>query len=438
MVEEQGSTTLLDSLLFPRIFQAFRMSIQPTKLILAFLALGAVCLVGRVMDFRQTVVVGPDGQTELDEYVSQGLVVTVEHIRLFDSTGQHIGVFATLWRFGSARFHDSLRDLSAWDIAGTLQNITYCLMAPLWALLFHPLYSAAFFAVTLAAISLAGGALCRIAALQFARGEKPGLMEALRFSAARFSHFVMAPIIPFGIMAALGAFIAILGLLGNIPYVGELSVGLFLPLALILAVPITIFLIGSLAGSSLMFPALAYEDSDGFDAVSRSFSYVYAKPWHLGFYTAVAFIYGAICYVFVRVFSSLLIHITYLFLRLGFLNGDVKLERIWPQPPLAQFTGLPAASPSTWSESIGAFLIYVWVLVVVGLMASFIISFYFSAQTIIYALMRSRVDKTMLSEVHTRSDEMASDTPAVDSAPAESTPAPGSETDPAQRSETSG
>ena len=102
MVEEQGSATLLDGFLFPRIFQAFRMSIQPTKLILAFLALGAVCLVGRVMDFRQTVVVGPDGQTELDEYVSQGLAVTVEHIRLFDSTGQHIGVFAALWRFGSS------------------------------------------------------------------------------------------------------------------------------------------------------------------------------------------------------------------------------------------------------------------------------------------------------------------------------------------------
>jgi hypothetical protein len=41
----------------------------------------------------------------------------------------------------------------------------------------------------------------------------------------------------------------------------------------------------------------------------------------------------------------------------------------------------------------------------VGLMVSFVISFYFSANTIIYALMRNRVDKTALTEVCTHSGE---------------------------------
>jgi len=50
MVDEGKPVLPFGSFLFPRLFQAFRMSIQPTKLILAFLALATVCLAGRVMD----------------------------------------------------------------------------------------------------------------------------------------------------------------------------------------------------------------------------------------------------------------------------------------------------------------------------------------------------------------------------------------------------
>jgi hypothetical protein len=39
-------------------------------------------------------------------------------------------------------------------------------------------------------------------------------------------------------------------------------------------------------------------------------------------------------------------------------------------------------------------------------MVSFVISFYFSASTIIYALMRNRVDRIALDEIYTAVDEM--------------------------------
>jgi hypothetical protein len=38
---------------------------------------------------------------------------------------------------------------------------------------------------------------------------------------------------------------------------------------------------------------------------------------------------------------------------------------------------------------------------VIGLIVSFIMSFYFSANTIIYALMRNRVDNTALDDIYT-------------------------------------
>lgn len=398
------------SFLFPRIFQAFRMSIQPTKLILAFMALATICLAGRVMDaVNPSVVVTADGTTELDEYVTEGEVA--DHIQLFAAAGHRRGVFEVLWNFGAQRFHDALYGVFELETKDVEQNIVDSFKALGWAFTWHPSYSVLFFAIALAVMSLTGGAICRIAALQFAQGEKPGLVEAVRFGIRKFTSFLTAPITPVAIIIVIGAFIVLLGLCGNIPIVGELSVGLFLPLALVASAIIAVIAIGTIAGFSLMFPTIAYEDSDCFDAISRSFSYVYAKPWRMGCYVIIASVYGAICYMFIRFFSFLLLWITYQFLQLGFLRENEKLHSIWPEPDIADFLGVTAVTTTTGSGSVAAVLIYLWVLVVVGLMVAFVISFFFSASTIIYALMRNRVDRIALDEVYTRSDESTAEAP---------------------------
>ncbi|MHC4635352.1 MAG: hypothetical protein ACYSYU_09135 [Planctomycetota bacterium] len=246
-------------------------------------------------------------------------------------------------------------------------NIADYFRAVLWAVRYHFLYCIIFFAITLAVISAAGGAICRIASLQFARGEKPGMIEALRFSLKRFSSFFAAPLVPIGIIIFIGLFIFILGLLGNIPWAGELIIGIFMPLALVGGALIALILIGAIAGFNLMFPAVAYEASDCFDAISRSFSYVYTKPWRMGFYMTIAAGYGTICYL------SLL--------------------------------GASDLQSANWTQWLAGFLVHLSSLVVVGLVVSFIISFYFSANTIIYAALRNRVDNTALEEVYTHADE---------------------------------
>lgn len=409
MREDKEPVLSLGNVLFPRIFQTFRMAIQPTKLLLAFLALAAICLTGRLMDLNETVVVAPSGMTELDEYVSASPQID-EHIRLFSETGERTGVFRTLWHFGARRFHSAVLGLSRRDSISIFADIAACFAALGWAFTYHPVYSVILFAVVLAVMALAGGAVCRIAALQFAQGQKPGLTEAVRFSAAKFCSFLTAPVTPVAIIVVIGLSIFLLGLIGNIPIVGELLVGLFVPLAFFAAALIAIIVIGTLAGFGLMFPTIAYEDSDCFDAISRAFSYIYAKPWRMGFYTVTAVFYGAVCYAFVRFFSFLLLWITHIFLRTGFFDADRKLNAIWPRPAFVDLRGLTDAQPANWSMAIAAFLIQVWVLVVVGLMVSFVISFYYSANTIIYALMRNQVDKTALDEIQPGSDNMATET----------------------------
>ena len=390
----------LDSFLFPRIFQAFRMSIQPTKLLIALCVLATICLTGWIMDVAsQSVIVASNGTTELDVYTWP---ITHPHASTppFRDTGLRTGVFATLWTFASVHLHSALSSLFQVNIEATIRNVVACFASLVWAFRHHIVYSLIFFAIALAILSVGGGAICRIAALQFAGAERPGLRQAIRFGLRKFTALFTAPLTPMLAIIIVGATIVLLGALGNIPFAGELAVGLLLPVAFAVAVLIAIVAIGLVGGFSLMFPTIAYEDSDCFDAMSRSFSYIYNKPWRMGFYMTIAFVYGAICYTFVRFFSFLVLWTTHTSLQLGFAQENAKLQAIWPEPTLGDFFGASVATTTNWSTSVSSAFIYFWVLLVVGSVVAFVISFYFSASTIIYALMRNRVDLIALEDVY--------------------------------------
>ncbi|MCP4263007.1 MAG: hypothetical protein GY774_36665 [Planctomycetes bacterium] len=426
MVSENNSSKIFEELLFPKIFRTFRMAIQPTKLIIIFSALIIIGLAGWIMDRNKTVVGRDDGVSELDIYITNAgeLQQFIKNNKEF--TDQRKGVFSTLWHFTAAKFQGSVDSVFALDIPGVVKNVANYFKAAEWALRYHFIYCIIFFAIYLAVMSIAGGAICRIAALQFARGEKPGLTEALRFSIQRFTSFFLAPLTPIGIIIVPVIFIFILGLIGNIPWAGELIIGISVPLALIAGALITVVLIGMFAGFNLMFPAIAYDGSDCFDSISRSFSYVYARPWRMGFYTTIAAVYGAISYTFARFFAFILLLVTHLFLQLGVRvensEGINKLTPIWPKPEFMKLLGSSDLATPNWTESLAALLVYLFLLAVVGLVVSFIISFYFSTNTIIYSLMRYKVDNTALEDMYTYYDETDIEPTITESNPEENPP----------------
>jgi hypothetical protein len=436
MVGEKQHMELLDNLLFPKIFQTFRIAILPTKLAIAFSALVIICLAGWLMDLSKTVGAAKGSQgreTELQGYMAdpQRAQSYIENLR---ENGERTGVFATLWQFATVRFKGAIDSVFALNLPGVATNIIDCFKAAGWALKYHFLYCIIFFVITLAAISVGGGAICRIAALQFARGEKPGWKEAVSFSVKKFTSFFGAPLVPVGIVIFIGVFIFLLGLIGNLPRAGELIMAVFMLLALLAGVLMAVVGIGAVAGFNLMFPAVAYDGSDCFDAVSRSFSYVYTKPWRMGFYTAMAAIYGAVCYTFVRFFAFLLLWVTHRFLQLGVLVNNSskevnKLTAIWPEPKFIKLVEPSTLIGANWSESLSAFLIRLLLWAVVGLVVSFIISFYFSANTIIYSLMRNRVDNTALDDIYTpRIDEGKTGPITAEAGSEKAQPQSGSET----------
>jgi hypothetical protein len=392
------------------------MAIQPSKLIIAFLALAIICLAGWIMDFSNTVVASDEGRTELQVYVYEPGQLQQFIEANEEDKDEHRGVFSTLWRFESAKFHGVVNSLLILDLRAVKANIFGCFRAVTWALRYHPIYCIIFGLIKLAVLSVAGGAICRIAALQFAQGERPGLSGALCFSSRKFLSFFAAPLAPLGIIIFISVFVYLLGLIGNIPRVGELIMGICMVLALIAGVLIAVILIGTVAGFNLMFPAVAYDGSDSFDAISRSFSYVFSKPWRMGFYTVVAAVYGAVCYVFVRFFAFLVLFAPHAVLRIGIFNNS-KLARIWAKPGFVDLVRSNVEASTNWAESFAGFLVYLLMLAVIGLLVSFIISFYFSANTIIYSLMRNRVDDTALEEIYTQAEEGQTESESEESQP---------------------
>jgi len=399
MAENKNGSQLFDNFLFTKIFQTFRIAVSLSSLLIAFAALVIISLCGMLMDLSNSVVVSEDGRTnELHVYMQEPSTVNT-FIEEHAESGERAGVYKTLWRHATIRFEKAVDNVLSLNFRAAADDVGAYFKAICWAFKYHFLYTILFSAVKLVVICIAGGAICRIAALKFAKGEKPGITNALRYSLSKFVSFLAAPLAPIAITAVLSICIVVLGLLGNIPYAGEIIVAIFTLLALIAAVVIAIVIIGTVAGFGLMFPALAFDGLDCFDSISRSFNYVYSRPWRMALYTGVAAVYGAICYLFVRFFAFLVLLATRFSLGVGlFEKGDAKFEAIWPKPA---FTNLAATSfeSTTGSELVAAWIIHIFILFILGLIVAFIISFYFSANSIIYALMRKKVDNAPLDEI---------------------------------------
>jgi len=296
----------------------------------------------------------------------------------------------------------------------------FFITGPGWLVRYHYVYFILYFVLFLLVWAVFGGAIARIAAVHAARDEKISVRQALRFSSNKVLSFVFAPVIPLGIVLFIGLLLAAGGLLFYIPWVGPILAGALLVLALIGGVLITLVLIGTLGGLNLMYPTVAAEGSDSFDAISRSFSYVYARPWRMLFYTAVAVAYGAITYLFVKLFIYLVLAVTHYFVGWWLVAAPGRwYPEMWPAP---SFESLPYSVNFTglkFTEKAAAFLICFWNYLLIGLLGAFAISFYFSANSIIYFLMRREVDATELDDVHLEEsdDDLSEPAPVSGGAP---------------------
>ncbi len=278
-----------------------------------------------------------------------------------------------------------------------------------------------------------GGAITRIAAVQAARGEKIGWTESLRFTLKRLTSYVSAPIFPMLFLFALFVLLVIFGFLVMIPFVGDFIAGFFWVGALVLGLIMAVVLVG-LVGWPLMSSTISAEGTDSWEAVSRSYSYVYQKPWHYIWYSLVAICYGAVLVFFVGFMGSLMVYLakwgvahtpgiaaanrepSYLFIYApesfgwrALLMQGATVDKIpvvrdgQIDPPVYHL--YTAAAGFHWWNYVAAGLMAFWLGLVFLLVFGFGYSYFWSAGTLIYLLMRRNVDAAELDEVYLEEDE---------------------------------
>ena len=153
-----------------------------------------------------------------------------------------------------------------------------------------------------------GGIITRMAVLQFAGKEAGGLKEAVKFVSTRFGSYFLSPMVPLGIIAVVIIGSVVFGLVHMIPILGDLVDGLFWFIPLGFGFVMALLLAG-LIGYPLMYPTLSAEGSDTFDALSRSYNYVYESPWSYLWYAFISIVYGAVVVFFVVLMASLTVYL---------------------------------------------------------------------------------------------------------------------------------
>lgn len=279
---------------------------------------------------------------------------------------------------------------------------------------------------TLATWALFGGAITRLAAVQLAGKDRPGLVESIRFVLSRYLSYFSAPLVPL-VFIALIVFLSILyGFLHLIPGLGDLLDSVAWPIMILLGFGQAVLLIG-LVGYPLMYATISTEGSDTFDALSRSYNYVFQAPWNYIWYCFVAVLYGAVLVFFVGFMGSMVVYLSkwsvaHTWGTDAFISRKVDNLFIYA-PTSFEWRDLLVSVPELQSTAtkaqrdeylnanfyvtnyLSSFMVSLWVTLIFLMVIGFGYSYFFSAGTMIYLLLRRKVDETELDEVYLEEDE---------------------------------
>jgi len=249
--------------------------------------------------------------------------------------------------------------------------------------------------------------------------------EALRFLKKHFGPAFLSPLSMLAFIAFLIICGIIIGLLGKIPYLGEIGIGVFylIPLfavALSLAYVIFIFFI-----SLLLAPAVvATLKEDTFETLVQIFSTVWNQAWRYIVYTGLI---GVMSKVGIFIFGYFSFRaVQFIHLTCGVFMKD-KLTDITeealsyitiPQHFLDYFTNifaginfrfhLPEIGPGlylNWSGQISAFLIAISLIFIIFMVLSYGLAIISTGQTLTYIILRRKKDDENLLERKTETEE---------------------------------
>ncbi len=254
----------------------------------------------------------------------------------------------------------------------------------------HLLFTLVYGTFALLVLAVGGGALSRMAACEISGRQKLRVIEAWQFALVHWPRLVLALLLPLLLAAALAVIILLPGVIMNVPglnIIGALIYGALLILGLLIALLLLVYALGF----GLLLPAVACENCDAADAQQRAYAYVLQRPLHLLGYGAVAVIGLALGYLVVSLFAVTALNVT------ADLFGTFTASAAMSQAGgFDIFNFNPAAASveiaPNWHTGTAAWLIGFWQSIVVALVAAYVFSYFFSAATAVYLLMRQTCD----------------------------------------------
>lgn len=273
---------------------------------------------------------------------------------------------------------------------------------------------------TLALWAFVGGAITRRAVVQLAQDSPLSIPQTLSYACRRYSWYLLAPLYPLLGILLLTIFIALpLGLPVRLaPGLGSILAGLAWILVALAGLGAAWLLVGLLFGWPLMWPTVSAErDGDPFEAFSRSYSYVYGKPLHYFFYVVIAAAFGALCWAAVEIAARIVLEFGFWALAWG--GGGENVERI-RAAALTFAAGGVVPTGDNRALGVGVTLIGVVVALIQALATAFRFTYFFSAASAIYLLLRQDVDEKEMDEVYLEPEREVSAAPR----PPEAVPAP--------------
>ena len=172
---------------------------------------------------------------------------------------------------------------------------------------------------------------------------------------------------------------------------GLLLGGILWPLALAAGVFMTLLLVGLLFGWPLMWATISTEGTDSFDALSRTYAYLFQRPLHYAFYAVVAGFLGWLGWILVENFAAGIVWMAYW--AAGWGSGGAQVQAIMTSD--GSLTGAGYA---------GAVLVRFFAECVKLLAVGYLFSYFWSAAAAIYFLLRRDVDATETDEVFLDAD----------------------------------
>lgn len=264
----------------------------------------------------------------------------------------------------------------------------------------------------LAIWSIAGGAITRVASLDYAKGSGIGFRESLKYSTKKFWSYYWAPVAP--ILGAL-FFVLLNGLAGLMAKIKFLEILLVLgfPIILLFSFLILFVVIVGVIGCWLMIPTISADGSDAFDSMSRAYSYVLSQPLKYFTYLASAVVFGMFALAIASVAAYLLVETSFATVGLGMGEKFKTIE--------AAINGIVSATgesglaanysvPMQIRMALGGLESTITVITTMGLLSYLLLlklavwsvaaAYIGSAQTVLYLLMRKEVDGTEVGDVY--------------------------------------